>query len=274
MLFSRDQVAEFVNKNYEATWESVRPVPIVKIDFGNGTVITRTLHGNIASYVCNADGHVLDVIPGIYAPDVYVQRLNELRLLAGWVKALSPEKGDEFMTNYHRAQAEGKAAPVPRPRLDVRKTVVIEAPVAAMVDVRKVAGPQPPNGPPGPPKAVPPAGAAVWADRGKGKIERSVEGIIAARQAQQPTPAANNSGLTAPEDLASWNLLREDTQGNEAVRRKQVHTLLSNSGKVKPAAITRPLYRDILHADLDDPYLGLGPTLFGSYPFSKEEARK
>ena len=279
MLFSRDNVADFVNKNYEATWESVRPVPMVKIDFGNGTVITRTLHGNIASYVCNADGNVLDVIPGIYAPDVYVQRLNELRLLAGWVKALSPEKGEEFMKNYHVAQAEGKAAPVARPRLDVGKTVAIEAPVVAMVNVRNGAVPVPPNGPRVPPNGVPAAAVvAALRDKGKGKIERPVEALIAARaalvRAQQPAPVVNDSGLTAPEDLASWNLLREDTQGNETVRRKQIHALLAKSGKVKPATITKPVYKDVLHADLDDPYLGLGPTLFGSYPFAKEEARK
>jgi hypothetical protein len=284
VLFSRDQVATFVNQNYEAAWESVRPVPIVKIDFGNGTVLTRTLHGNIASYVCNADGHVLDVIPGIYTPDVYVKRLNELRLLAGWVRALSPEKGDEFVKNYHAAQAEGKAAPVPAPRLDVGKTVAIEAPVVALVNVRN-AVPVAPNGPVAPPnggvpaKPVPPAvAAAVRADKGKGKIERPVEALIAARaaamKAPQPAPVVNDSGLIAAEDLASWNLLREDTQGNETVRRKQIHALLAKSGKVKPATITKPIYKDILHADLDDPYLGLGPTLFGSYPFSKEEARK
>ena len=125
---------------------------------------------------------------------------------------------------------------------------------------------------------VPPNGVPVLRDKGKGRIEVPVEALIAARaamlKAQQPAPVVNDSGLTVPEDLASWNLLREDTQGNETIRRKQIHSLLAKSGKVKPAGITKVIYKDILHADLDDPYLGLGPTLFGSYPFAKEEARK
>jgi hypothetical protein len=277
VLFSRDNVATFVNDNYEPAWESVRPVPMVKIDFGNGTIITRTLHGNIATYVCNSDGNVLDVIPGIYAPDTYVKRLNELRLLAGWVKALSPEKAEAFMKEFHAKQVEGKAAPVVvRPRLDVGKTVAIEAPVARLVDVRNGAVPVPPNGaPPAPPNG---RGAVPLPDRRadvrKGRIEVPVKQILAAQAAAAAAQRAADPGLTTPEDLASWKLLQEDTQGNETVRRKQIHELLAKSGKVQPKAITKTIYKDILHADLDDPYLGLGPTLFGTYPFAREETRK
>ena len=37
--------------------------------------MTRTLHGNIATYVCTADGQVLDILPGIYAADAYQAKL-------------------------------------------------------------------------------------------------------------------------------------------------------------------------------------------------------
>ena len=36
-------------------------LPVVTIDFGNGTVVTRTLHGNIATYVCATDGSELEL---------------------------------------------------------------------------------------------------------------------------------------------------------------------------------------------------------------------
>ncbi len=29
---------------------------------------------------------------------------------------------------------------------------------------------------------------------------------------------------------------------------------------------------ELVHADLDDPYLGLGEVLFATYPFAKEDA--
>jgi hypothetical protein len=41
---------------------------------------------------------------------------------------------------------------------------------------------------------------------------------------------------------------------------------------VRPDEVTRPIYRDVLHADLDDPYLGLGEALFANYPFAQEDA--
>jgi hypothetical protein len=84
-LFSREDVARVVNRDFEAAWESVRPVPIIRIDFGNGRVVIRTLHGNVASHVCAPDGQVLDILPGIYTPAVYAAALGQLHTLAGTI---------------------------------------------------------------------------------------------------------------------------------------------------------------------------------------------
>ena len=51
------------------------------IDFGNGHTVTRTLHGNVATYVCDADGIVYDVLPGIYTPAEYRRQFDQFRLL-------------------------------------------------------------------------------------------------------------------------------------------------------------------------------------------------
>ena len=45
MLFSNPEISAFIRKNFVAAWESVRPVPVVSIDFGNG----KTLDGDIIS---------------------------------------------------------------------------------------------------------------------------------------------------------------------------------------------------------------------------------
>jgi hypothetical protein len=284
-LFSRENVAAYINNAFEPAWESVRPVPTVTIDFGNGIVLTRTLHGNIASYVCNADGKVLDVIPGIYTPDVYVQRLNELSLLANYLRVRTPEVGGQFLKEYHAKQAAGTHRAMAVARLDVGKSKGVEGSVIALV---AVAAEQPAPAAPAPAPAV-----AARRDEGKRIVERPLKAVVAAAPAAAPArpvditkptleravkgvvaaPPSQPIGawLTLPEDLASWNLLREDTQANEAVRRRQIHELLAKSGLVSPAEITKPIYKDVLHADLDDPYMGLGPTLFGTYPFTREE---
>ena len=72
-------------------------------------------------------------------------------------------------------------------------------------------------------------------------------------------------------DIANWKILAEDTRINETTRRLQIHEMLAGVGQVQPKAVTKRLYKEVLHADLDDPYLGLGQTLFAGYPFTKEE---
>lgn len=64
-----------MNGRYECAWESVRPVPRIDIDFGDGRKLTRTLQGNVATYLCTSDGRVTDIIPGVYDREPYLRRL-------------------------------------------------------------------------------------------------------------------------------------------------------------------------------------------------------
>lgn len=227
MLFSNESIAEFINSSFESAWESVRPVPIVRIDFGDGNVITRTLHGNIATYVCSSDGMVLDVLPGIYTPAAYRNALNQLRILARNVRQKPDDARLAYLRGYHQRQAEA---------LRTGRDAQTLATEAAAVPV------------------------------GKRVIERPVETLLKTKG------VADSVVLHAPEDLAQWQALVEDTRLNEKTRRQLIHERLQSTGLVRPDAISRWLYKEVLHADLDDPYLGLGQSLFASYPFRREEA--
>ncbi len=234
MLFSDDRIANFVNESFEATWQNVREVPIVTIDFGDGNVLTRTLNGNIATHVCDANGRLLDVLPGIYEPVTYHQKLEQLSRLHQWV--LQRDDGHRVLLDYHRRQAAALArgeAPLEIHNRAYRSKKVIE-------------------------------GAVNWA-------------LLPGRKAaDRPEPAASfpAGGPATREELAGWSLLAEDTRINERFRRRQIHEHLlaemqqtESKGGVTPSAITKWIYREVLDADLDDPYLGLGKTLFASYPF-------
>jgi hypothetical protein len=232
VLFSNDNVAGFINQNFEAAWESVRPVPLVKINFGRGNVVTRTLHGNIATYLCNAQGQVLDILPGIYKPASYLQNLGEFKLLARYSVQRSKESLETRLCNYHTRQAEA-----------LKKN-------------------QPP---------------ALLMDSGfmsKSVIENPIKLVLAsaatgraAEKAAGHATASETLKLDSPEDLAKWKLLAEDTRINESTRRQQIHEMLAGKTNVRPETVTKWLYREVLHADLDDPYLGLGSVLFANYPF-------
>lgn len=74
MLFSNPEVADYLNENFECAWHSVRPVPSVTVDFGNGTTLQRTVLGNVATWYCFADGTVFDALPGLVDPVEYLRR--------------------------------------------------------------------------------------------------------------------------------------------------------------------------------------------------------
>src|SRR5258708_8952731 len=95
---------------------------MIHIDFGNGTKLTRTLNGSIATYVCAADGQVLDVVAGIYDPEGYKARLTQLRLLANYVEQEGAAKRADRLCEYHRGQVEAMKKDEPLPHfVDVAK---------------------------------------------------------------------------------------------------------------------------------------------------------
>jgi hypothetical protein len=240
VLFSNNQVAYFISANFEPVWESVRAVPLVHVDFGNGIKVTRSLHGNIATSVCTADGAVLDILPGIYEPRTYLERLRQFRLLENYVaQARQQGTAEGVLCSYHQKQAEAL-----RKRQDPDRFVNV-----APISKRAIEG--------GIKAVLLPAGQRSGLLDG---LDRS------------PRLDSKEHALSTVEELAAWKALAQDTQLNETTRRVQIHDLLAKAGLARPEKVLKPLYKDVLHADLDDPYLGLGGVLFADYPFTKEEA--
>lgn len=190
-MFSDSKIAAFINASFEPAWQSVREVPTVQIDFGNGRKVKRTLHGNIATYVCMPDGTVVDVLPGIYEPATYLTQLKNLHRLTGKINQATARY--RFLKGYH--------------------------------------------------------------DRCSALL--------------RTLPSSVKYSQTVMPDHASKQLMA-DTRLNETSRRLKIHRMLAARGPVKPPQITKWLYREVLHADIDDPYMGLGPLLFSNYPFNDE----
>jgi hypothetical protein len=250
VLFSQADVANFMMANFEPVWESVRPVPLVRIDFGNGNVLTRTLNGNIATYVCTADGQVLDILPGIYTKTAYLDQLGQFRLLAHFVDQKGKDQREALARAYHKAEAEALKKNEPPARL-VRNMAV------AMTKARIE----------NPLKIVLIAGKDYTKFK-TGAVVAGIDGPFVV-----PGTAREKPALESAEDVASWRVLEEDTRLNETLRRRQVHEMLAADGLVPPKQVSKRLYKEVLHADLDDPYLGLGPVLFASYPFKAEDVQ-
>lgn len=101
MLFSDNKLIDYLNRNFECAWESVKPVPIMTVDFGDGRVISRSMHGNVAGYVCLSDKTVVDTLPGIYGPRCYEQALESLRKQALKLEVLDSNKRSAALQSFH-----------------------------------------------------------------------------------------------------------------------------------------------------------------------------
>lgn len=60
-------------------WQSLRPVPKVTIDFGDGRTLVRTITGNSLHAVLRADGTPADAILGLLSADAFLQALRRTR---------------------------------------------------------------------------------------------------------------------------------------------------------------------------------------------------
>lgn len=197
-MFSDKAVAEYINNNFEPVWQSVRPVPTVTIDFGNGKTLVRTLKGNIATYVCTAPGRVLDILPGIYNAKEFVASLDQMLKLHSQVANKFTDGQDKILVSYHERKAKTLAK-----------------------------------------------SASHSLSRGKIRTE-------------------------SVDDVARSPVMSDDVAFNQSVRRKQIHDRLAKAGVETPEMLTKWLYREVLHSDLDDPYLGLKDELFSTDPFDKK----
>jgi len=80
ILYPNAEISKYLSDNYILHWKSVRPAPRITIDFGDGRKIERTITGNSIHYILDADGNVIDAIPGLYTPTMFMKYLTSANL--------------------------------------------------------------------------------------------------------------------------------------------------------------------------------------------------
>lgn len=256
MLFSNDEVAKFMNDHFVCAWESVRPVPRVEIDFGDGHKMTRTLNGNVITFLCTPDGKAFDVLPGLYDPKGYVAGLKRARELYETLGT-----GDRIAA-YHTLAAAGVE------RIAISRRGEVTEDIGEMRYASKAAVEEPIK--------VLIAGKLDTAEA-RFAMERcgnrEPEGLVAANRvdlAPDELVVASKTRVEHPIKAAiGWqpaasSLLAMDTQINERLRAEQVHAMLATAPLPTPADLSTRIYKEVLHVDVADPHLGLGKILFGA----------
>ena len=101
-LYSNSRISDYLRNNYVLHWQSVRPVPQVTIDFGDGRKLRRTLTGNSAHYVMAAGGEPLDVLPGLYGPRQFADWLQRLHTFHAQYAAADKSERADKLAQFHR----------------------------------------------------------------------------------------------------------------------------------------------------------------------------
>lgn len=101
-LYANEQVSKLLRESFVLHWQSVRPVPKVTIDFGDGRKMERTLTGNSIHYVLDSEGRLIDALPGLYGPAAFVRELIRASSVANELATI--HEGEAWLTalrQYH-----------------------------------------------------------------------------------------------------------------------------------------------------------------------------
>jgi hypothetical protein len=160
-LYSNKDISDFLRVNYILHWQSVRPVPRVTIDFGDGRKLERTLTGNSAHYVLASDGTPLDVLPGLYSPLAFRQWLWDLRTFQLDCAKLSASERPAKLQQFHSLRCDElvRRWDADIQRLGDTRTELFSTRLISSLASARLAGQQVPAGPA--PKAVKAAARAV-----------------------------------------------------------------------------------------------------------------
>ena len=90
-LYSNPKIAALLKENFVLHWKSVRPIPVITIDFGDGRTLKRTVTGNSAHYVLDYRGRVVDALPGLYGPEAFARHINNMASMANMLGPIAEQ---------------------------------------------------------------------------------------------------------------------------------------------------------------------------------------
>ncbi len=110
-LYSNSEVSKLLREHFILHWESVRAVPKVTIDFGDGRKLERTLTGNSIHYVLNEDGYPICALPGLYGPATFLRELERAQQLAASLRGTTNDRDRAtLLQRYHLTRLQELAA--------------------------------------------------------------------------------------------------------------------------------------------------------------------
>jgi hypothetical protein len=267
VLLSNPEVAGFIRENLIASWEMVRQVPKVTIDFRDGNRLERTLKGNTVLFLCAPDGTILDAWPGVAMPDQFLAQLQESLAEAGrrGIDPSAPVTGDsaDRLKDWHRDRWEASMASshlTNALRISTSKAA-IEGPLLSALGTNRL------NRPP----VDPVPAAARERTRLRDSFQRYTSMLADASdfptdgKALRVAEDASGGALSAEE--AGARILERDAMEYHTRVRPAVWLWLAGAeGKVTPADARDHIFERVLLVPIKDPFLGLDDVALPGTP--------
>jgi hypothetical protein len=103
VLYSNAAISATLRNEFILHWQTVRPVPLITIDFGDGRKLQRTITGNSIHYVLDSDGQVIDALPGVYGPAAFERSLAAAEILFNNLKGKSDNEKSRLLLDYYNS---------------------------------------------------------------------------------------------------------------------------------------------------------------------------
>jgi hypothetical protein len=292
-LYANAEVSQYLRDHFVLHWKSVRPVPRVTIDFGDGRKLERTITGNSIHYVLAADGQVIDALPGLYGPKAFLKGLQRAEIIAQRTVTVGPEQRTVMLGDYHRARAAALSEEL---RADVQK---LSASIPLDLNIITLASSNPSS-------PSPTAQAAGRITASKGRVEQPILDKALPRSAQVESASGGLDDVTWSKlaalheensrlDASSRALIRaknptasdarraafaktivedpllrefrnlersisEDTVRNEYLLHPKIHAWLASGEMTNVDELNRKVYAELFLTPDTDPWLGLAPS--------------
>ena len=104
-LYSNTSVSKYLREHFILHWKSVRPAPVVTVDYGDGRKLVRTITGNSIHYVLDEEGWTVDALPGLYGPQAFMRELGRAEAGALASARMGGEERAQFLSGYYNRQA-------------------------------------------------------------------------------------------------------------------------------------------------------------------------
>ena len=282
VLYADESVSGPMREDWVLHWQSVRPVPKVSIDFGDGRRLEGTITGNSLHYLLDSRGRLLDALPGLYAPELFHEALFGIEIKARELGRLSDEEFSAALAKLHlgaylsRERTLADALLGEGPGADAKA----EATLTAFVER---AGARPPS-----PSARQASAVSASKSRAEGPALRAVTpgpgpapipedravALAAAEVFKERTQLGEGSRALLAAKLGTWvgpenleaslrrfeDLIAEDTARNELLLHAAIHARLSEStGLPDLDQLTAWIYESLFLTPPSDPWMGLAP---------------